>query len=114
MGCMKCGRETINEQAFCPNCIQEMKKYPVRPGTVVQIPKRPAATAVKKQPKKRVIPPEEQVKILKVRVRNLILALILAIGIAAACAVPAMKYVMDNQFKIGQNYSTITVPSETN
>lgn len=114
MGCMKCGRDTVNEQAFCPDCQQDMKKYPVRPGTVVQLPKHPAHASVKKQPKKRTIPPEEQIKTMRKWIRGLILALILAIGIAAAFAVPGVKYILDNQFKIGQNYSTVTVPSETN
>ena len=27
MNCMKCGRETQNEQVFCQDCLQEMEKY---------------------------------------------------------------------------------------
>ncbi len=114
MGCMKCGRETVNEQAFCPDCVAEMKNYPVRPGTVVQLPRRSAHNSPKKQPKKRTIPPEEQIKILKKRIFHLTLALVLAIGITVACAVPAVKYLLNSQPKPGQNYTTVTVPTDTN
>lgn len=111
MGCMKCGRDTIAEQVFCPDCLQEMEKYPVRPGTVVQLPNRSIQSAAKKTVKKRTVPLEDQVKILKKRVRNLMLALILAIALAAALSIPAVEHLMENHFAIGQNYNTVTTPT---
>jgi hypothetical protein len=114
MGCMKCGRDTISEQVFCPDCLAEMEKYPVRPGTVVQIPVRRAAASVKKQPaKKRTVPLEDQVKVLKKRCRVLFLLLIVTTAIATLLAFPAVEHYFENHHKIGQNYTTIT-PTEAN
>ena len=114
MGCMKCGRETISEQVFCPDCLLEMEKYPVRPGTVVQLPTRKAAPVVRKQPKKRTAPLEDQVKLLKKRCRILLALFIAAAVIAIALAFPAVEHLKEDRFKIGQNYSTVTVPTEAN
>lgn len=109
MGCIKCGRDTVSEQVFCPDCLAEMEKYPVRPGTVVQLPVRKTSSAPKKQQaKKRSVPLEEQVRVLRRRCRILVLLLILMTAIAAAMAVPTVEHLMENHFKIGQNYSTIT------
>ena len=114
LGCIKCGRNTVSEQVFCPDCLAEMKKYPVRPGTVVQLPSRKASTSGKKQPsKKRVAPLEEQVKALKKRCRTLFLLLILFAAISVALAFPAMKYLFESNRKIGQNYTTV-IPTEDN
>lgn len=108
MGCLKCGRDTISEQVFCPDCLAEMQKYPVRPGTVVQLPSRKHSSAVKKVMKRRTVPLDDQVKILKKRVRTLTLLLIVATAIAIAMSVPAVEHLMENHFKIGQNYTTVT------
>ena len=78
MYCMKCGRETEMETAFCQDCLAEMEKYPVRPGTVVQLPLRKTSTGPRKQPsRKRSAPLEEQIKVLKKRCRTLLLLTIL-------------------------------------
>ena len=114
MNCMKCGRETVSEQVFCPECLAEMEKYPVHPGTIVLLPSRKPAAQQKKQSKKRTLPLEEQVKALKKRSRVLFLLLIIVTVIAAGLAIPAVNHLMENRFKIGQNYTTVTVPKETN
>lgn len=113
MGCLKCGRDTISEQVFCVDCLVEMEKYPVRPGTVVQLPSHKNASALKKAVKRRTIPLEDQVKVLRKRVRILAILLILVTVIAAALAVPAVEHLLENHFKIGQNYTTVT-QTETN
>ncbi|MCD7755393.1 MAG: hypothetical protein LUJ09_03535 [Firmicutes bacterium] len=81
MNCIKCGRETVDSQAFCPTCQAEMKKYPVKPGTPVTLPTRPADPPPRRKSsrRKRTVPPEAQVLRLKSRVRWLTLALVLAI-----------------------------------
>ena len=111
MNCMKCGRETVSEQVFCPDCLAEMEKYPVRPGTVVQLPIRKTTAAVKKQPKKRMVSPEEQVKQLKKICRILAVLLVLVTAAAIALAIPAAEHLMEDHFKIGQNYTTV-IPTE--
>ena len=67
MYCLRCGRETEEEQAFCLECQKEMAKYPVDPNAVVQLP--PRKQAAPKKPVKRRVTPEEQIRLLKRRVR---------------------------------------------
>ena len=112
MGCIKCGRDTVSEQVFCPDCLEEMKKYPVRPGTVVQLPNRKTTSSTKKHTKKRGISPEEQVKVLTKRCRTLFILLLVAIAVAILLAIPAAEHLTEGHFKIGQNYTTVT--HETN
>lgn len=113
MGCMKCGRDTVSEQVFCPDCLLEMQKYPVRPGTVVQLPVRKHSHTSKKQPaRKRTVPLAYQVEVLKKRCRILFLLLILVTALAVALAFPAAEHYHENKHKIGQNYSTVTVTEE--
>ncbi len=107
MNCMKCGREIPSEDVFCPDCLADMEKYPVKPGVVVQIPTRPVAPAVKK-PAKRILSPEEQVKLLRKRIRRLWGALILSMLVAAAAVGLAIYGLQDEELQIipGQNYSS--------
>ena len=64
MDCMKCGRETEHENVFCPDCLTEMEKYPVRPDTVVLLPRRRESSIIKKVPKRHTITAEEQITLL--------------------------------------------------
>lgn len=118
LGCLKCGRDTVSEQVFCLDCLAEMEKFPVRPGTVVQLPIRKDTASVKKTAsRKRSVSPEEQVKLLKKRCRTLFILLVVVTVIAVSLAVPAVEHLMENNFKIGQNYTTIiptTEPTEGN
>lgn len=65
MACMKCGKEVSGEQVFCDACLEDMEKYPVKPGTPVLLPSRPAQAAVHKRAGHRVRKPEEQIAGLK-------------------------------------------------
>ena len=40
MKCLKCGAEYPSEQVFCDECLADMARYPVKPGTPVIIPRR--------------------------------------------------------------------------
>lgn len=115
MKCMKCGRETEDEQVFCQACLLDMERYPVRPGTLVQLPKRSANNAPRKNPvKRRTVSLEEQIRILRKRQRALTIALVLFALLSAVLVVPAARYYMKDRFQIGQNYSVVsaTEPSE--
>lgn len=84
MYCLRCGRDTENEQVFCADCLENMEKYPVKPGTIVQLPRRASSASQKKQVRRRTLSPEEQVVHLKVTVRTLLAilgTLLVAIGI---------------------------------
>ena len=66
MSCMKCGKEVSEDQVFCPECLAEMDRYPVKPGTPVLLPHRePIAAQRKRRPLKRVRKPEEQLAALR-------------------------------------------------
>ena len=117
MNCMKCGRETENEQVFCQGCMQIMEKYPVRPGTVVLLPRR-RESAIKKTVKRHSIPAEEQIKILKKQIMILWFVLVFCIAMIVMMINPTLHYALDKHVEIGQNYSTVTAntsvaPSET-
>ncbi len=111
MNCMKCGREVPEDQAFCEYCLIDMENHPVKPNTVILLPSR--ETSEPKKPSKRkkpVLPPEELVPILKVKIWALrLIALVLAIFLSV------LGYIcfraiseLDIQRLLGQNYNTIT------
>lgn len=91
MNCMKCGRELKGTEVFCPECAAEMEKYPVKPGTPVQLPPRTFTPPVKKKIRRRVLKPEEQVSKLRHSVRWLSLALIVLILCFAAVTVMLLQ-----------------------
>ncbi len=64
MYCLKCGRDTVSNKIFCEECLSNMDRYPVKPGTAVQLPQRTPKFAPKK-PAKRMPTPEEQIAGLK-------------------------------------------------
>ncbi len=108
--CMKCGRELKPGAVFCNGCLDEMEKYPVKPGIVVLLPSQKGAHP--KQPQRRkyaVVSPEEQVIKLKKRVKSLCAALILALAAAAALGWYTVMDLLENEeirFLPGQNYSS--------
>ena len=115
MNCMKCGRELESEQAFCEDCLLEMKNYPVNPNTIVQLPRRKEAPPVRKSPnRRRTVSPEEQVKSLKKRLWILTGILVVVLVILISMIYPTVNYFVRNYYlRPGQNYSTITVVETT-
>ena len=107
MNCMKCGRETENEEVFCRNCLQIMEKYPVRPGTVVLLPRRREST-IKKTVKRHSVSAEEQVKVLRKRLLVMLFFFVLCIAAMLLMINPTLHYALDKHVEIGQNYSTVT------
>lgn len=109
MQCMKCGREIANRQVFCEECLAEMEKYPVKPGTVVQLPPRPRQTTVKKsnahrRPERQ---PKEKIKILRWWVGILSLLLAVTLTLLIGLSLFTADYIKENKDKLlpGQNYS---------
>jgi len=113
MNCMKCGRETPSEQVFCEDCLLEMEKYPVKPGTVVLLPRRRDSSAAKKTAKRRVISLEEQVKLLKKRAKNLTIALAVCLLLLAAGIAYMADHLSKTHFKPGQNYTSVSTSVES-
>lgn len=73
MACLKCGKETGEDQVFCSECKQIMEQYPVKPGTPIQLPKREVPAPEKKTPQKKKLTPEQQVAQLRLALRRLVL-----------------------------------------
>ena len=49
MQCMKCGQEIAEGSVFCDACLEVMEKYPVKPGTPVNItPRKPTERSQRK------------------------------------------------------------------
>lgn len=116
MTCMKCGRDTSAEDVFCSDCLLEMGKYPVAPGTVVLLPRRRENTAQKRTAKRRVVSVEEQNAGLRKWIIFLLLLLAACITAIVLMFEPTMHYILDEHVEIGQNYSSVipetTAPTE--
>ena len=111
MVCMKCGSKMETEQAFCQDCLLEMEKYPVKPGTAVHLPIRKETPTVHKKAvhRRRTVSPEEQIAKLKKRVWILGISLFLSLALVVALAHPAANYfIRKYHLRPGQTYSTIT------
>ena len=113
MNCMKCGRETQDENVFCQDCLMEMEKYPVLPETVVLLPRRRESTVVKKLSTRHIPTAEEQISELREWVRILLVVVVICIVAIALMFRPTMHYIKDEHVEIGQNYSSVTVTTAT-
>lgn len=117
MNCIKCGRETGEDQVFCQQCLEEMETYPVKPGTAVHIPPRPIEDEPKKnQPRKKpVLTPSEQVLRLKRKLLRLRILLVLLLLICGGLCFVISRAVMELDFQrlLGQNYHTVEATTET-
>lgn len=89
MACIKCGRDTENNQYFCAQCQETMQRYPVKPNIAIQLPKRQVVQETPKRRRRRLFP-EETIEHLRSAVRweaativVLLLALILVSGMLA-------------------------------
>ena len=111
MNCLKCGVEIGEDQVFCEKCLAEMRRFPVKPGTPVQLPNRPDADAPKKTaPRRRPLTPEEQIRNLRKAIQWLSVLLVVSL-IAFIFSVSLLWEYTDAKNVaniIGQNYSTIS------
>ena len=116
MNCMKCGTELKTSGVFCPECLAEMEKYPVKPNITVQLPRRPSAGPSKKKARRQKhIKPEDQIRHLK-KVRNWLVVLLITALLAFAASSLMVLRLMDDEgldFGIGQNYGTVETTDET-
>lgn len=111
MFCMKCGREVDEGQLFCTECLEVMKRYPVKPGIAIQLPHREEAPLIKKTLSRRkpVVSAEEQVRSLKRRLRRLFGLWLVTLLLLAATIYPTIKFLQGINIVLpGQNYSTFT------
>ena len=112
MKCLKCGRET--DQTFCESCREHMARYPVKPGTIVQLPKDRASSSPRDNRSWHSgISLEEQIAGQKRTIRRLSRA-VAALALLLLGMGVAMFFLLrgPTQPKPGQNYSTVTKPTE--
>ena len=116
MNCMKCGRETADDQVFCAGCLEEMERYPVKPGTVVHIPSRGAEEEVRKVSHRKKPLPSVSEQMIRLRKKlfwtRIILAVMLLLLGVMCFAVGRVMIEWDAREVIGQNY-TIEEATET-
>ena len=110
VNCLKCGREIDEGQVFCNDCLVEMAKYPVKPGTAVLLPSRGDAAVSKKAHSRRrgKTAAEEQLKALKNRIRILSVLLAVCILLLIVLSVFTFRFLKEDDFLPGQNYSAVT------
>lgn len=118
MNCLKCGRKLEEGQVFCTDCLVQMEKYPVKPGTAVILPNRDAPTPARKTAFhfRPTLSLEEQLRLLKRRIHRLTLALAILLLLFAGLAFYTGHLLRaQSQPRPGQNYSSVTTsePSGT-
>ena len=89
MHCLRCGRETENQQVFCKACLNYMSLHPVKSDTPIYLPIRKEKDPPRKQYHwhRRERSAEEMVVILRKRVRFFaVVSLILFMMLSAAVA----------------------------
>ena len=107
MGCMKCGRDIVEGQVFCSECLEKMERYPVKPGTPVLLPDR-RKEAPKKAPTRRKLSSEEQIRRLRRLNRTLSFLLALSLMVSIFLGYIAMLHLMEEEkYAPGQNYTSI-------
>lgn len=106
MDCMKCRRQTRDGNVFCPDCLAEMAKYPVKSDAPVILPQRKDKD--RKAPQKKALKPEELLLQLQQKLKRLwIAAAVLGILLTAASGALAVLLVQQHhQTDLGSNYST--------
>lgn len=109
MYCMKCGREIEEGQVFCHDCLAVMAKYPVKPGTVIQLPVRRESSVIRRQlPRRKTLTPEEQIRKLRRTLRVILIGWLITLLLLSASLYPAICYILEEEhFLPGQNYSLI-------
>lgn len=109
MYCLKCGKETENEQVFCAHCLQIMEQYPVKPGAHITLPRRNPMPQPKKASRRRIPSAEEQIRRLRGTVRLLtacLLAACLLLGIWGWLHFRPEAQTAENAGEpVGQNYT---------
>ena len=113
MNCVKCGKATENTNVFCPECLEGMKQYPVKPDTKIHIPVR-AELPERKQPRvRKERSPEEQIASLNKLIQMLVIlvaclatTLTVTLGVLVYTLVNMAEPAEQPQSPMGRNYTT--------
>ena len=92
MYCLKCGREVYEDQVFCPDCVSVMEKYPVKPGTVILLPRRREGNGGSRPVvRRKTLSMEEQLRKQRRTIRNLIILWVITFLMLCAMSVPGVS-----------------------
>ena len=107
MQCLRCGRETENDQVFCFACEALMAKHPVEPNTVVTIPER--SVRLRNTAPRRPQRPEEDTDQLRRTILQLRLWVCMLMAALMLCVAAITWQELNREEKpaIGQNYTSI-------
>lgn len=83
MYCLKCSREIDEHQVYCNGCLEIMDRYPIKPGTLVQLPKRKVYAAPKKQNWRSTPSLEDQLRRLR-RIIKFLIIMLLEVSLVAS------------------------------
>ncbi len=108
MNCLKCGREISGDNVFCQDCLAVMEKYPVKPTTSLQLPRREEQELPKKPAKRRKISPEERIGRQKKTIRglSLVIAVLFVVICILAGRIAQMQIAQEREDQLGKNYTT--------
>ena len=107
--CLKCGKETADRAVFCDECQSIMDQNPVKPGTVIHLPQRPAPQDRKNRD---YAEEAESAKLLKrlrgtVRLLAAVVALLSVVLVFMAMALIRSITEQPDVPYIGRNYTTV-------
>lgn len=109
MECLKCGRAAESRNVFCKACLEDMAKTPVKAGTALFLPTRPAVSE-KPTSGTRERTPSETISSLRSLIR--VLTVTVAVLSVLLCATAGfLIHTLEKQEetnKIGWNYATNT------
>ena len=108
VGCIKCGKKLGASAVFCDECLEEMEKRPVKPGTLVKLPSRPATPPAKKKTLRRVYlwDAEDRIDSLRVKLRWTSFALIVTF-LCLVATLAALLWLMNAQEWIAVPFSSL-------
>lgn len=109
MKCMRCGTKIAPGSVFCEDCLADMEKHPVKPGTPVNLPRREKQPVVKRS-KKRMLKADEQINILR-RAVNWLIVLVIVLTLALTATIYMIVsdvHQSNSDSQSGQNYGTYT------
>lgn len=106
--CLKCGKETADRAVFCDACQSIMDQNPVKPGTVIHLPRRPAPQD-RKTPQYEEPESAKQIKRLRGTVRMLTVLVTLMSVVLMFMAMALIRSITDRPevSYIGRNYTTV-------
>ena len=107
MICLKCGKETKDNQVFCSHCLEVMKAYPVKSDAHVHLPTRtPKPADRKRRWKRRSMSMEEHLQYSR-RVIRTLLGLVFLLTLIAVFLGATLAHSLQDQepSNLGKNYT---------